>query len=134
MGLIVYYSSLSENTHRFVEKLGLPARRIPISPSDPGLSVHEPYVLILPTYCGEDGRGAVPKAVIRFLNDPLNRAGIRGVIAAGNTNFGAHFCKSGRVISDRCGVPWLDRFELMGTPEDVARIRSGLESFWLRPH
>ena len=30
----------------------------------------------------------MPKQVIRFLNDAHNRALIRGVIAAGNTNFG----------------------------------------------
>jgi protein involved in ribonucleotide reduction len=30
MGNLVYFSSVSENTHRFVEKLGLPATRIPI--------------------------------------------------------------------------------------------------------
>ena len=34
MGLIVYYSSLSENTHRFVAKLGLRATRIPVSTGD----------------------------------------------------------------------------------------------------
>ncbi len=29
MSLIVYFSSRSENTHRFVQRLGLPAVRIP---------------------------------------------------------------------------------------------------------
>lgn len=134
MGLIVYFSSLSENTRRFVDKLDMDSRRIPVSPADGPLSVRDPYVLIVPTYCGDDGRGGVPKPVIRFLNDPLNRAGIRGVIAAGNTNFGRNYCKSGSIVSAKCGTPYLDRFELLGTPEDVARIRSGLERLWSRPH
>ena len=30
MSNLVYFSSVSENTHRFVEKLGLPATRIPL--------------------------------------------------------------------------------------------------------
>ncbi|MBL7659650.1 class Ib ribonucleoside-diphosphate reductase assembly flavoprotein NrdI, partial [Escherichia coli] len=27
---LVYFSSVSENTHRFVQKLGIPATRIPL--------------------------------------------------------------------------------------------------------
>jgi protein involved in ribonucleotide reduction len=132
MGLIVYYSSLSENTHRFVAKLGLRAARIPVSNRETELGVREPFVLILPTYCGEDGKGAVPKQVIRFLNDADNRSFIRGVIAAGNCNFGETYGLAGDVISRKCQVPYLYRFELLGTQEDVANVRNGLERFWTR--
>lgn len=130
MGLIVYYSSLSENTHRFVAKLGLRVARIPVSNGDAAPDVREPFVLILPTYCGDDGRGTVPKQVIRFLNDADNRSLIRGVIAAGNSNFGETFGLAGDVISQKCQVPYLYRFELLGTDEDVANVRNGLERFW----
>ncbi|MCB0948577.1 MAG: class Ib ribonucleoside-diphosphate reductase assembly flavoprotein NrdI [Mycobacterium sp.] len=137
MSNIVYFSSVSENTHRFVEKLGLPATRIPLHGrlDDPEF-VREPYVLVLPTYGGgratpdiNDG-GYVPKQVIAFLNNEHNRSLIRGVIAAGNNNFGAEFAYAGDVISRKCGVPYLYRFELMGTPEDVDAVRAGLENFW----
>lgn len=37
--------------------------------------------------------------MIRFLNDPHNRQLIRGVIAAGNRNFGEAFARAGDVIS-----------------------------------
>ena len=130
MGLIVYYSSRSGNTHRFVEKLGLRAARIPVDAE--GIHIHEPYVLISPTYCGDGGKGAVPKQVIRFLNDAENRSNIRGVIAAGNSNFGATFGIAGDVISAKCEVPYLYRFELLGTDEDVANVTQGLERFWTR--
>lgn len=130
MGLIVYYSSLSENTHRFVAKLGLKSVRIPVSQGRDVPDVREPFVLILPTYCGDDGRGAVPKQVIRFLNNADNRSLIRGVIAAGNSNFGETFGLAGNVISDKCKVPYLYRFELLGTDEDVANVINGLERFW----
>lgn len=130
MGLIVYYSSLSENTHRFVAKLGLKSARIPVSQGAETPDVREPFVLILPTYCGDDGRGAVPKQVIRFLNNADNRSLIRGVIAAGNSNFGETFGLAGNVISDKCQVPYLYRFELLGTDEDVANVINGLERFW----
>lgn len=131
---VVYFSSVSENTHRFVLKLGLPAVRIPLHDR---IEVDEPYVLILPTYGGgrangpdPDGGGYVPKQVIAFLNNPHNRSLIRGVIAAGNTNFGAEFCYAGDVVSRKCGVPYLYRFELMGTAEDVEAVRAGLANFW----
>src|ERR1700739_1083059 len=84
---LVFFSSVSENPHRFVQKLGVPATRIPLH----GLiEVDEPYVLILPTYGGgratpniNDG-GYVPKPGIGFLNDEHNRSLIRGVLAPGN--------------------------------------------------
>ncbi len=137
MSNLVYFSSVSENTHRFVGKLGLSAIRIPVHGriEDPEF-VQEPYVLVLPTYGGgrvtpdiNDG-GYVPKQVIAFLNNEHNRSLIRGVIAAGNNNFGAEFAYAGNVISRKCGVPYLYRFELMGTPEDVDCVRAGLQEFW----
>jgi len=130
MGEIVYFSSRSENTHRFVEKLGLPARRIPITGET--LEAVSPYVLILPTYSGEGGRGAVPKQVIRFLNDAANRSNLRGVIAAGNSNFGETYGLAGDIIAKKCQVPYLYRFELLGTADDVANVKHGLERFWTR--
>ena len=132
--LLVYFSSISGNTARFVEKLGLPAVRIPLLPSDPAAVVDEPYVLITPTYGGGQGRGeekgAVPKQVIRFLHDEGNRTNLRGVISAGNTTFGAAFCLAGDIISRKCSVPHLYRLELFGTPEDVTRVGDGLERWW----
>lgn len=132
--LLVYFSSVSGNTARFIEKLGLPAVRIPLHPSDPPLVVDEPFVLVTPTYGGGQGRGeekgAVPKQVIRFLNDERNRRHIRGVISAGNTNFGEHFCLAGEIISRKCNVPHLYRLEVFGTPEDVDRVSDGLERWW----
>ena len=74
--------------------------------------------------------GYVPKQVIAFLNNEHNRSLIRGVIAAGNTNFGAEFGYAGDVVSRKCGVPYLYRFELMGTEDDVTAVRAGLADFW----
>ena len=133
---LVYFSSASENTHRFVVKLGIPASRIPLHDPETFL-VDQPFVLIVPTYGGGttfSGRDTnyVPKQVVKFLNQKNNRSLIRAVIAAGNTNFGDSFCFAGDVISQKCAVPYLYRFELMGTPEDVERVRDGLEEFWER--
>jgi protein involved in ribonucleotide reduction len=134
--LLVYFSSISGNTARFIEKLGLPARRIPLHSTDDPLVVDEPFVLVTPTYGGGQGRGeekgAVPKQVIRFLNDARNRRHIRGVISAGNTNFGEAFCAAGDIISRKCHVPHLYRLEIYGTQEDVDRVTDGLERWWKR--
>lgn len=119
---VVYFSNVSENTHKFVQKLGATCYRIPVTAAD-ALSISAPYVLITPTYGA--GRGnSVPKQVIKFLNDTTNRSYMQGVIATGNTNFGARFCLAGRVIAEKCNVPLLHQLELMGTSWDVANVRN----------
>ena len=71
---IVYFSSATNNTKRFVEKVGLPAERIPLRPKEDPLHVDDEYVLVVPTYGGGNQKGAVPKQVIKFLNDEHNRS------------------------------------------------------------
>jgi len=72
--------------------------------------------------------------ILRNIVHPANRALIRGVITAGNTNFGEHYCLAGPIISAKCRVPELYRFELLGTDRDVARVTEGLPDFWARQH
>ncbi|WP_418276290.1 class Ib ribonucleoside-diphosphate reductase assembly flavoprotein NrdI [Isoptericola jiangsuensis] len=137
MSSLVYFSSVSENTHRFVQRLGLEEQgtsvhRIPLRPADGFLRVDEPYVLMVPTYGGGNEGGAVPRQVRKFLNDVHNRSLIRGVIAAGNTNFGAAYCIAGDIIAAKCRVPYLYAFELLGTTEDAQRVRDGWGRFWQR--
>lgn len=132
MNPLVYFSSQSENTHRFVGKLDLPAIRIPIGGQREKLRMTQPYILVVPSYGGGSAKGAVPIQVIHFLNDEHNRSLIRGVIAAGNTNFGAAYGLAGEIVSQKCQVPYLYRFELLGTPEDVANVKKGVTEFWQR--
>lgn len=136
MNGLVYFSSSSGNTHRFIEKLGRPASRIPLHGQKDGVKLDtlratEPYVLILPTYGGgHENLDAVPKQVKRFLNDETNRSLIRGVIGAGNTNFGEAFCLAGDIVAAKCKVPHLYKFEVFGTPDDVSAVNEGLDAFW----
>ena len=129
---LIYFSSTSENTSRFVVKLGREVARIPLYAKDAPLLATRPFVLVVPTYGGTGGEGSVPKQVIRFLNNPQNRQLLRGVIGAGNTNFGDNYCLAADIIAAKCQVPHLYRFELMGTPEDVTRVNQGLDTFWTR--
>lgn len=130
MASLVYFSSQSGNTHHFVQRLGLEAGRIPISPKDEDLRVTEPYVLIMPTFAAADGRGSVPKPIIRFLNNPDNRRLLRGVIGTGNMNFGRMFAIGGLDVARKCQVPLLYKFELRGTAEDVRNVKTGMEDKW----
>ncbi|HKS33149.1 MAG TPA: class Ib ribonucleoside-diphosphate reductase assembly flavoprotein NrdI [Enterobacteriaceae bacterium] len=129
MSILVYFSSSSENTHRFITRLGLPAIRIPLNERE-RIRVDEPYILVVPSYGGGGTAGAVPRQAIRFLNDKHNRQLIRGVIAAGNRNFGDAYGRAGDVIAQKCAVPYLYRFELMGTQRDIENVRKGVSEFW----
>ena len=131
MSLLVYFSSTSENTHRFIERLGLPAVRIPVNERE-RIEVDQPYILVVPSYGGGGTAGAVQRQAILFLTNDHNRALLRGVIAAGNRNFGEAFCRAGDVIAAKCQVPYLYRFELMGTPQDIENVRKGVTEFWQR--
>ena len=130
MAQLVFYSSRSGNTAKFVARLGMDALRIPISADEPMPAPDQPYVLISPTYADGEGRGAVHPQIIKFLNDPARRALIRGVIASGNRNFGQFYAVAGARIASKCEVPLLYRFELAGTEEDIARVTDGLQRFW----
>lgn len=130
MSSVIYFSSVSNNTHRFVEKLGIEAERIPLLKRGEPVVASEPYVLILPTYGGGPETKAVPKQVIQFLNVEKNRKLLRGVIAGGNTNFGEAYGIAGDMIARKLDVPLLYKFELFGTPEDVIAVKEGLEKFW----
>ena len=129
---VVYFSSVSENTKRFVDKVGQNAVRIPLRSEEAAGFIHDQdAVLVTPTYGGGNEGSTVPKQVIKFLNNPENRKHIKAVIAGGNTNFGTHFCRAGDIVAQKLGVPVLYRFEITGTPEDVVEVNERLEKLWL---
>ena len=117
--LIVYFSSISGNTHKFVEKIRARRLRLPLR-----------TVLIVPTYGKPEGAGNVPPQVVKFLNVEQNRHHILGVIGSGNTNFGPLFGIAADIVAKKCDVPVLFKFELMGTDSDVEKVNEGLEAFW----
>ena len=122
----MYFSSTTENTSRFIEKLDVPAMRIPLLSADAAeFTVEEDFVLVTPTY----GNGRVPPQVVKFLNLEENRVRCIGVISSGNRNFFEDFAKAGDIISAKLQVPLLYRFELAGTPEDVTKTKEGLKAF-----
>lgn len=134
IGAVVYFSSVSENTLRFVQNCDFPSNnvnvyRIPLRPKDPELNVREPYVLIVPTYGGGNLAKAIPPQVRKFLNNRVNRSFIRGVISSGNTNFGEAYCAAGDQIAGKCRIPNMYSFELTGTQEDIEKVAAGIPEF-----
>ena len=119
---IVYFSSVTENTKRFVEKLHMSNTRIPIHGDPPRMWI--PYVLITPSY--GTGSRDLPPQVMRFLNDPDNRANLQGVIGSGNRNFGNLYGIAAKKIAEKCKVDLLYLFELQGTETDVENVKKGL--------
>lgn len=128
---VVYFSSISNNTRRFIEKLDVRNDRIPIKIQEE-LNVNEDFVLIVPTYGGggNDTKGSVPKQVIHFLNNENNRKHCKAVISSGNTNFGDTYCIAGPIISQKLNIPLLYQFELLGTAKDVENVKEILDNFF----
>lgn len=136
IGAVVYFSSISNNTARFIESCGFPEEginvyRIPLRPKEAPLQVREPYILIVPTYGGGDVSKALLPQIRKFLNGHKNRSFIRGVISSGNRNFATAFCAAGDIIAEKCHVPFMYNFELLGTADDQRQVRNGVRDFFL---
>lgn len=122
---LVYFTTNSGNVGRFAEKITqFETVRIPQSMEEAKtLTIDEEFVLIVPTYlAGNTGEVKVTGQVVTFLNNPQNRHLLRGVIGSGNTNYGAHYCKSAKLVASKCQVPLLHMFEISGTIEDVQDV------------
>ena len=119
---IVYFSGVTENTKRFVDKLHMSNTRIPIHGAPPRMWI--PYVLITPSY--GTGSRDLPPQVMRFLRDEGNRANLQGVIGSGNMNFGSLYGIAAKKIAEKCGVDLLYLLELQGTETDVENVKRGL--------
>lgn len=117
--LVCYYSSKSGNTEYFSKQLDTKSIKI-----EKGLKIFEPFVIILPTYARADGTGAVHKTAIDFIKDHASL--MLGVIGAGNINFGKFYAYAADVVSRRCNVPVLHKFELRGTTKDQNIINEKL--------
>lgn len=132
--LIVYYSTSTNNTHAFVEKLGLESIRIPRRFSEEMPIIDRPYCLIIPTYKGGkditgEEESSVPKQVHKFLDNKNNREMAKLVVAGGNINFGEYYCIAGKEIQEKYGIPYKYRFELRGNENDIKILKNNLKIF-----
>lgn len=126
---VVYFTSKTGNTRRFVEKLEIPNHQI-----TKDLIMDQPFVLLTPTYADTSGRHSVPTPVIKFLNVKENRENMIGVVGFGNRNFGRFFAIASEVISLKCNVPLLHKVELFGTADDVRIVQESIFNEFNRLH
>lgn len=124
MAAWVYYSSKTGNTDKLLRNAGLQGIRIPSDVDADMPVVDGPFVLVTPSFGDHTGKGAVPKAVIRFLNAPERRQLLRAVVACGDRNFGASFAQAGAIVAHKCQVPLVHRVEMAGTPSDWQRLQA----------
>ena len=137
MSKLVYFSQAGY-TQEFIEKLGLPATRIPVKIKEAEtFEVDEEFVLIVPTYERKIVHGSragqmtyIPKQVSAFFSSKVNRDLARGIIGTGNINFFEDYTRAATEISSRLGIPVLHRMEISGTEEDEEIVKTGLEKFW----
>lgn len=135
MAAWVYYSSKTGNTAKLLRQAGLHTQSqcIPGQVDAPMPEITQPFVLVTPSFGDSSGKGAVPKAVIRFLNAPERRQWLRAVVACGDRNFGSSFAQAGDVIARKCQVPVLHRVEMSGTSSDWARLQA-IDQAFSSPH
>lgn len=127
---LVYFSSVTENTKKMVEKLGFDSHRIPLYPNEPEIRVDFPFILITPTYGLGTPKTAVPKQVVKFLSHGKERELCLGVIGSGNRNFGDKYAVAGRFLAHHLHVPFLYSFELAGNQKDVDSLKEQIPKWW----
>lgn len=110
------YFSLTGQTRRFIKKLDLPAYEI--DPTNPFVSLDEPFVLVVPTYDKE-----ITETVNEFLDYETNAEQLLGVAGGGNRNFAELFIYTAKDIARDYQAPLLFAFEFNGTVADVQEFQ-----------
>lgn len=124
---VVYWSSKTGNTQYFCSNLPEDFNVIKLSNigvPDKYISDDDKFFIIVPTYADNDGKHAVPKAVINFVKECESNGKINnllGIVGTGNRNFGEYFGYAADVVSSRTQKPVIFKFELRGTNEERVR-------------
>lgn len=110
--MLIVYMSLTGQTRKFVKKLGFAA--LEINATNPFQEVHEPFIVIAPTYELE-----VTDILNDFIEAGNNRAFLKGVAGGGNRNFNTLFGFTAKDLARDYSVPLLHLFEFQGDKHDV---------------
>lgn len=123
---VVFFSNVTGNTERFVNKIITTGNKIkiPIKGND-FVTPNNPFIIVTPTYGDSEGKGMVPHQVKKFLKH-FNKD-LLGVVAAGNRNFGKEFGLAGDIIAYKFKVPLLYKIEIAGLPSDVEEVNKILQ-------
>lgn len=106
--MIVIYDSLTGQTKRFAERLGLEAINI----SDFDFDRKEEVLLCTRSH----GFGKIPDTTLNFLKAWKHK--VVAVAVSGNRNWGANYGAAGDKIEKQFKIPLIRKFEGPGFPED----------------
>lgn len=118
--MLVVYISLTGNTRRFVEKLGMDS--LEVNQMNPYIEVSRDYVFILPTYSD-----TMTDIASDFINHKDNRKYIKGIIGGGEKNFGRNYVFSAKDLSRDEGVSLIFDFEKSGNSLDVENFKKEVQ-------
>lgn len=118
--IAIAFYTITGQTARFVDKIGLPAHQI--EDSHPQYDMGQKYVLILPSY-----QDFMMDSVVDFLNYGDNKKNLIGLIGCGNRNFNDLFAQTAKKISVTLNIPILYLLELSGNSQDVNSVRQIIE-------
>lgn len=116
----IVYMSLTGQTRKFVEKLDMDL--LEITPTNPYLSIREPFIVVVPTYEVE-----ATEIINDFIETDNNRAYFKGVAGGGNLNFGNLFVFTAKNMAQEYEVPLLHTFEFQGNDEDVQLLKKAVK-------
>src|SRR5699024_2036963 len=110
------YYSITGQTKRFVEKLGIDGYEI--TDADPFYKMGRPFILIVPAYDDD-----MMDSVIDFLQYEDNAKNCVGVAGGGNRNFNTLYNHTAKDIAAGLNVPVDFQFEFNGTQKDVENFK-----------
>lgn len=113
----VVYLSITGNTRRFVDKLDMDS--LELNPANPFVSIDEPYIIIAPTYEIE-----ATESINDFIEYQNNQSFLKGIVGAGNLNFGELFVFTAKDLVKEYNSELLYSFEFSGTDKDVEAIKN----------
>ncbi|MBM6615741.1 class Ib ribonucleoside-diphosphate reductase assembly flavoprotein NrdI [Desemzia sp. RIT804] len=115
----IVYISLTGQTRKFVQKLDMDL--LELTPTNPFISINEPFVIVTPTY---------EKEATEILNDFLetanNKQYFKGIAGGGNLNFGQLFVFTAKDLAKEYDVPLIHTFEFQGNDEDVKKLKKAV--------
>lgn len=109
------YYSFTGKSRRFAEKLTNHFPLVDITQDDLPAGTTG-VVLLTPTY----GLGNIPKPVTAFLDTHSEL--LRGVVAAGNTNFTRTYAQAGKTVAHEYQVPLVRIIDYAGTQADADAV------------
>ncbi|HHT98679.1 MAG TPA: class Ib ribonucleoside-diphosphate reductase assembly flavoprotein NrdI [Acholeplasma sp.] len=118
--MIIVYDSLTNQTKRFAEKIGL--KVIDINAYDV-IENDEKILLITRSY----NFGEIPLTTISFLQKHANK--VCGVAVSGNRNWGKNYGAAGDKIQAQYGIPLILKFEGSGMSHEVDILKKWVKSY-----